>query len=139
MTEEAILTKARIRTEARGTRLAISEEEKNASGAQIAHNVLHLPELEGVVDLLAYTANGEEVDPYPIVDALRVRGMTISMPRVDEPVGLSLHVVEDDSQLVYGAYGILEPDHEAPITPPERIDAALVPGIAFDSRGNRIG
>ena len=38
-----------------------------------------------------------------------------------------------------GPFGILEPDRGAPEVPLERIDLFLVPGLAFDGQGHRLG
>ncbi|ABB13654.1 5-formyltetrahydrofolate cyclo-ligase [Carboxydothermus hydrogenoformans] len=48
--------------------------------------------------------------------------------------------LRDFGDLVEGTYGILEPKEEArTIAEPEVIDLVLVPGVAFDLKGNRLG
>lgn len=69
-------------------------------------------------------------DPWP-------SGKKIILPRVTQ-YGLSLHFIENLDELVEGSFGILEPSSEAPQAPP-RADLILVPGLAFDRFGMRLG
>lgn len=131
--------KARIRAEARAARAWLSESERRDGSALVAHTVLRLYDLDEMNTVAAYMATPEELDPYMIIDALRFRGLDLVLPRTDEPLDISMHRVVDDSHLVAGPFGILEPKASAPMVEPEKIDVMLVPGIAFDVAGNRIG
>ncbi len=60
-------------------------------------------------------------------------------PRVDGH-GLTFHTVKNpEHDLVPGAFGIREPSPTRPEIPIAHIDAFLCPGLAFDSRGGRLG
>ncbi len=53
---------------------------------------------------------------------------------------LAFHAVKNPaSELVAGAFGILEPRHALPEIDFVHIDAFLCPGLAFDARGGRLG
>jgi 5-formyltetrahydrofolate cyclo-ligase len=52
---------------------------------------------------------------------------------------LTLHWVDDPADMAPGAFGVLEPPAEAPLAPPDAIEVAIVPGVAFDEAGRRIG
>lgn len=90
----------------------------------------------GVVAL--YHALRDEVDTRPIADAAWAAGKTVLLPKV---VGdsLSFHVWRPGDPLVSGAFGIREPDAETSRVEISAADLVLVPGLAFDRRGGRLG
>lgn len=137
--DEAAAAKQAVRDAVRAARATLTETERANAARAVAHTVLGLWDLHEAKALMAYLATFEEIDPHPIVDALRVRGLTIAMPRIDEPAGLAVHVVENDSLLVTGPFGVLEPALSTPRLRPDELDVVLVPGVAFDPAGGRIG
>ena len=73
-------------------------------------------------------------------DALAA-GKTVAAPRVDAPARMLRALVIDDLErdVEDGHRGIPEPYADRPAIPLERIDWVLVPGIAFDAAGRRLG
>ncbi|HEX8454679.1 MAG TPA: 5-formyltetrahydrofolate cyclo-ligase [Longimicrobium sp.] len=69
------------------------------------------------------------------------RNAHVVFPRVlPDSRALDLHTVAEPSSLRIGAYGIREPDPErCARVPVEAVDAVLVPGLAWDRRGARLG
>lgn len=60
-------------------------------------------------------------------------------PKIDGDF-LRFHAVQDPARdLAHGAFGIREPLPSMPEVPVAQIDAFLCPGLAFDSRGGRLG
>jgi 5-formyltetrahydrofolate cyclo-ligase len=49
------------------------------------------------------------------------------------------HVWQPLEPLQTGAYGILEPDRDAPVLAPDKVDLMLVPAVAIDRQGYRLG
>jgi 5-formyltetrahydrofolate cyclo-ligase len=90
---------------------------------------------KGIVS--GYLARGSEMDPAPLIEALRVRGYHIALPTVtgrNMPLVFRSYKVGD--QLMPGAMNIPEPASTAPVVEP---DILLVPMLAYDSRYNRLG
>ena len=82
-----------------------------------------------------------EWDTRPLaVDALRA-GKRVVIPRVDRVARmLRLHAVADlDADVVAGYLGIPEPRETLPVVEPGDVDWVLVPGVAFDAAGRRLG
>lgn len=133
------IEKAAIRMRARAARRALTPEMRLQASIAIAERVLALPEMQNVRAVLIYGASPEEVETLPIEDALRQRGVRIAYPKVVEAGQMELHWVEDRYHLERGSFGLLEPGADAACALPGELDAIVVPGVAFDSTGRRIG
>lgn len=91
----------------------------------------------GVV--LLYHALSDEVDTQILIDNAMFVGKKVLLPVV---VGddLELRVYEGPESLSQGAFGILEPTGALyPESDYDKIDLAIIPGMAFDSYCNRLG
>ncbi len=85
----------------------------------------------------AYVAIGDEADPVALLRALRARGHVIALPRVaGRGKPLDFHRYEAGQALVSGGFGLFEPARDWPHIEP---DILVVPLLAFDARGYRIG
>jgi 5-formyltetrahydrofolate cyclo-ligase len=86
--------------------------------------------------LLFHPLSGE-ADLLPLLESEPAKRWVF--PRVDGE-NLSLHEWHPTYPWLSGAFGIREPDPMTwPMVSPEEIDLALVPGLAFDSLGRRLG
>ena len=83
---------------------------------------------------------GPEVATRPILERAWSEDKRIACPKVEwRPRGLVSYAVTAADQLVEGRGGLLEPDPERARPVEEGFDLVLVPGLAFDRRGGRIG
>jgi 5-formyltetrahydrofolate cyclo-ligase len=91
--------------------------------------------------LLYASAFPEEFATRPILLKAQELGKNLVLPRVDRPSKtLHLHAIDDlDRDLESGHRGILEPSRSCPLIKPEAIDWVLVPGLAFNRQGYRLG
>ena len=92
--------------------------------------------------LLYASAFPEEIDTRPFVRFAFESGKRVILPRVNEGLRrLDLVAVENDGAggLVAGRLGIPEPRPDAVVVDPRAIDWAMVPGLAFDEWGGRLG
>lgn len=137
--EHADIEKARLRVTARAARRALGPEVRAHASQSIAERVLALPEIASATAVLLYGASPEEVDTLPLEEALRARGVRIAYPRVAGRYDLELHWLDDRGELVEGSFGLLQPKPDASCALAREIDAIVVPGVAFDERGGRVG
>lgn len=100
--------------------------------------LIRLPEFAAARCIAVYAPFQNEIDTSTIVRAAFVNGAKVLFPAV---CGLSmvLRQVTSLDALKEGTYGILEPcnngiDHQA-----DEPDLIVIPGVAFDTRGHRIG
>lgn len=83
---------------------------------------------------------GPEVATRPILERAWAGGKRVACPRVEwRPRGLASYEVTALDELSEGRRGLLEPDPDRTEPVEERFDLVLVPGLAFDRRGGRIG
>lgn len=89
--------------------------------------------------IMAYTAIPPEVDLSPVLEAILAAGKTLIMPRCEADGMMTARRIDDLGQLTSGTYGIPEPNSDAPVVSAAEIDLILVPGMAFDASGRRLG
>ncbi|HEX7003793.1 MAG TPA: 5-formyltetrahydrofolate cyclo-ligase [Trueperaceae bacterium] len=112
-----------------------------ASGRAIAEGLLRSPLFAQARHILTYLAFGGEPDLAPLLDAPEktfYTTRTAESPAAGDLPGLTLHRL-DPRDLERHRFGFLQPSPLAPPVPGERIDLVLVPGLAFDTSGNRLG
>jgi 5-formyltetrahydrofolate cyclo-ligase len=132
--------KAALRAAARDAVSRMTPEQRLAASEVIAETVWRLPEISGARKLLVFAALPDEVPTSGIIERARRRGISIVYPRcLPGARELELRAVMSDDLLRPGAHGIREPDVECPLVEPAEIDAALVPGLAWDRTGARLG
>lgn len=121
---------------------AIDLEERRAQESSIVATVPRLPGWADARTVLLYvSAFAEEIDMAPLLAMAYAAGKRVVLPRVDPAERrLRLHAVADPScDLSPGVLRIPEPRAGLPEILPDAIDWALVPGVAFDERGYRLG
>lgn len=88
--------------------------------------------------LLIYSALPDEVQTQSLLDELTEAGKMVLLPKVVSSEDMELRRYTGTSSLQPGAYGIMEPVGER-FTDYATIDIAVVPGMAFDAQGHRLG
>ncbi|MGB0652038.1 MAG: 5-formyltetrahydrofolate cyclo-ligase [Thermoplasmatota archaeon] len=113
---------------------ALEEEVVNAA-------VQATPEWTAARTVLLYKAKAPELSVVYLGNAALRTGKRLVLPRVaDRATGaLGLHHVADWLQLEKGAFGLMEPRADLPVVAPEEVELAVVPGLAWDAAGGRLG
>jgi len=91
--------------------------------------------------VLFYAPLPDEPDLWPAFRHILRQGLTVALPRMDHSAGrYRACVVRDpDRDLVDGHFGIKEPGPACEVHPLNLLDLVLVPGVAFDLGGRRLG
>ncbi|MBX2957764.1 MAG: 5-formyltetrahydrofolate cyclo-ligase [Cyclobacteriaceae bacterium] len=137
------MTKQELRKVYLEKRMALSEAEYQQLNYRLCENFFTHIDLsfKKVIHTFLPLVEKREPDTWLIVDRIRREfpHIRISIPRVDtETDQLENFYFEGLHQLKKNNWGILEPQQGIP-TPPKKIDIVLVPLLAFDKQGNRVG
>ena len=136
--------KRALRREMSAARAALSETERRARSEAASARLLALPELAalagaGPKTLAGYVAAKGEIDPAPALAAAAAAGAAVALPRVaPEAPRLRFHRA-DAGPLTPGRFGLSEPAAAAPEIALDELDVVIVPGLAFDAEGRRLG
>lgn len=106
----------------------------------IKEKLFSLEEFKKAKNIFCYISLASEADTKGIiVDALGL-GKHMFAPRVEQDALGVAEIKDLDKDLEEGPLGILQPREDLPrLSPPEVLDIAIVPGIAFDRKGSRLG
>lgn len=135
-------TKEGLREQMRARLAAQGAPEIRVKSTDIWERLSVLDEFTAASRSLIYVSKGTEVDTRGLIQQLLAMGRPVCVPWFD---GMKKEYVASELRdfaldLMNGQFGILEPKPEAvrPVAS-DRIDVALVPGLAFDETGNRLG
>jgi len=126
-----------LRHHALSRRRSLLPAQRQRANAAITRRLTALPDFLAATRVLFYVSLGEEVETRALL-ASSLGKKTVFAPRV-EGDRLEIHEISSMDQLQPGAFGILEPVADSPVVDASLVEVALIPGAAFDLRGNRIG
>ncbi len=131
-----------LRARLKRVREALDDVDRASMDARIARHVRMLAPYSDADTLLTYLSVGCEVDTYELIRTAWEDHKVVALPRcVPASREVTWHLVSSFDGLVCGAFGILEPRPETPAVAADACGRALaiVPGLAFDRRGYRLG
>jgi 5-formyltetrahydrofolate cyclo-ligase len=134
--EEARQDKTRLRAEALARRDALPAEARGAAAETIAARPFPLPIAAGTI-VSGFMPLKTEISPLPLMRKLATAGAQLALPAVaGRGKPLIMRAWSFGEPLAAGVWGIREPMPEAPDVEP---DILLVPLLAFDRAGGRVG
>ena len=104
---------------------------------EVARKVLALPAVVDARTVMAFSSFGSEVDTGPIIERLERDGRRVALPRMEGRIIVAVAYRSGDP-VKPSSYGALEPAGGEKVAPQE-IDVVIVPGLAFDRSGHRVG
>ena len=130
--------KNRVRQAMRRRREALTPGERLEKSVRICGFVCGLVRDDETV--MVYSSKELEVNTRPLLDELLARGNPVIVPIiVREDVSLRLSYLRDPSVLVISTFGVPEPiGSEIPAIPTD-VNTIILPMLAFDRRGRRLG
>lgn len=133
------MTKADVRQRVRAAIAAIPPEQRRERSASACAAALAAPEFAAARTVMVYLPLADELDCTPLVRAMFDRGVCVAAPRVDwTDRALRPVLLESLEDVESGRHGVSQPTGSRAVAL-HAIDVVLVPGVAFDELGGRIG
>lgn len=131
--------KAELRTRMRQVRRTIPAEARSERSAKIWERVLARPEWANAKTVMLFVSMRTEVETAAAAAAAWAAGKRVAAPRMIE-TGLEIREWRaEDVPVESGNMRVPEPPEHAPLIEPADVDLVIVPALALDERGARIG
>jgi 5-formyltetrahydrofolate cyclo-ligase len=134
------MTKAELRDAVRGDLRGMSKQDRAEASSRLVERLRALPQLLAARVVAAFWPLGKEPDVRPLLATLQTKGIRVLLPRWLAASGV--YEMADGREVVtVGPHGAGEPAAMAPVASAADLAEAvwLVPGLAFDVTGNRLG
>jgi 5-formyltetrahydrofolate cyclo-ligase len=127
-----------MRSEVRARLLALPPARRALEEELVTAAIQDTPEWRAAATVLLYRSVAPELSTVGLANAAWRTGKRVLFPRIVGDGGLTLHAVAGWTGFEAGPLGIPQPPGAAPV-PPEEADLAIVPGVAWDAQGGRLG
>ncbi|WP_250301828.1 5-formyltetrahydrofolate cyclo-ligase [Streptomyces sp. A 4/2] len=132
--------KATLRRQLLAARALLTSNDAESAAAVLAERALTLPELARAGTVAAYVSVGKEPGTRVLLDALRARGVRVLLPVLLPDNDLDWGTYEGAGALERAGRGLLEPGGaRLGVRAVLDADTVLLPGLAVDGRGMRLG
>jgi 5-formyltetrahydrofolate cyclo-ligase len=129
--------KREVRRRVLAERDAMSPAERSRLAVVVAERFLTLPEVDTAGTVMAFWSFGSELATAPLLEALNRRGKTLALPHIVEGE-LEARTYRPGDPVTETAFGAFEPVGGRVLGPAE-IDVVVVPAVAYDRDGRRVG
>lgn len=133
--------KAAVRQHLRDQFARLSAAERANGSAQLCNRLAQQTAWQNARVILCFAPLTDEPDIFPLLAAALAAGKTAALPRFSPDAGayVAAEIRDPGRDLSLGRFDILEPREICPVLPLNRLDLILVPAVAFDLCGRRLG
>jgi 5-formyltetrahydrofolate cyclo-ligase len=133
--------KAALREKAQAALLGHTAERREADGKSICERLVTRPLWTRARSILLFAPRSDEPNVWPLAELALGAGKVVCLPRFIRAAGIYEAAVIADAtrDIVAGHYGIREPAPLCIVADLNQLDLVLVPGLAFDWHGHRLG
>lgn len=141
MKSDLLESKAALRRRVRNELESLPPAERIINSAQACSRLQQDGLWQEARCLLLFAPLPDELDIWPLVRDALAKGKVLALPRFETELGVysPRQIADIGRDLQRGQFGINEPKMECPVISLNRLDFVLVPGVAFDLNGYRIG
>jgi 5-formyltetrahydrofolate cyclo-ligase len=134
------MTKKELRAAYKAARADMTGEERAVQTREICTQILQSPMYADAPCVLLYAAMGDEIDLGAVAHDAWEKGKTVAYPRCLDKTGhMAFFVVDTPERLVEGSFSIPEPSEDCLPWQPTADALCIVPALAVDAFGNRLG
>jgi 5-formyltetrahydrofolate cyclo-ligase len=130
--------KAFLRKKVTDARDSLTQEERQMKSRSIENRLFLLPDFKAASTIMFFASFRSEVDTVPMIRKALAEGKRVVLPKVKGKNLALFEIREFDKDIHAGAWGIPEPHENKPAFLAD-VELIIVPGLAFDERGNRLG
>ena len=127
-----------LRKEIRQQKRHFSSEELTGMSLRVMERLLCHDRIKNAKTVMMYYSLPDEVFTHDVVDVLLERGVKVVLPVVTGDTTMELREYNGKDDIAIGAFNLGEPRGKL-FTLYDAIDVAVVPGMAFDRQGHRLG
>ena len=133
--------KRALREQVRGELNRLGAAERAAASAQARARLTAQPLWQKAQRVLLFASLPEELDLWPLLTEALAAGKSVALPRFAAATGTyeACAIQDPERDLQAGHFGIREPKPDCARLPSNRLDLILVPGVAFNLQGRRLG
>ena len=141
MPSDTQATKQQMRREIRDKLKAIPVAEKQAFSQNARSLLIAQQRWQNARSILFHAPMAGELDLWPLVGEALTAGLAVALPRfvAEDNLYIVCEIENMDGDLQPGQFGIREPAEDCRQISLNRLDLILVPGVAFDLQGRRLG
>ena len=132
------MDKKALRREIGAKKRALSPVEIASRSTTLAAKLYETPQYKRAESLYAYLSFNQEVRTEPIIRQAWANGKRVAVPKVVGNEMVFIWIESFDNLAPQGAFHILEPIENGPVAEDETA-LILMPGLAFDPQGHRVG
>ncbi len=132
------MIKEEIRQEIRRQKASLSKAVIDLQSSLIREQFLALKEYKECSQVILYAAFNQEVNTLPLIRQALLDGKKVALPRVMKE-NIEFYYIGSITELEESSFGIPEPEPVDILQLEKGRNLILVPGLAFDKLGNRIG
>ncbi|MBT0727863.1 5-formyltetrahydrofolate cyclo-ligase [Rosenbergiella australiborealis] len=131
-----------LRQHIRRLRCSLSEPQQFAAGQQLAEHAILFSPIQQAQHIALFMSMDGEINTRPLIARLWHLGKSVYLPRINphQPTTLLFQRFTPQTTLVKHRFGMMEPEENCDECRPfTDLDVVIVPLVAFDSDGQRLG
>ncbi len=133
------ITKKQARIKAKDFRKSLCREIKQEKELKILNNLINLDCYKEAKTLFVYVSKSSEIDTFGVIENALKQGKRVAVPKCLSGTKMQFRYITSAAQLKEGSFGIMEPMDNLPLADITECSLMVVPALAADIFGYRVG